>query len=129
MAALRMTASAPPTADLTHRIGRTPLLPIQGLEGIPEGVTVLGKAEWLNPGGSVKDRPAWEIIGAAEATGELGNGRRLLDATSGNTGIGYAWIGAARGHGVTLCVPANAGTERLRLLRALGAELVLTDPM
>jgi S-sulfo-L-cysteine synthase (O-acetyl-L-serine-dependent) len=124
-----MTASAPPTADLTHHIGRTPLLPVPGLEGVPGGVAIFGKAEWLNPGGSVKDRPAWEIIRAAEASGELGNGRILLDATSGNTGIGYAWIGAARGHRVTLCVPANASAERLRLLRALGAELVLTDPM
>ena len=129
MAALRITAFAPPTTDLTQCIGRTPLLPIRGWEGIPEDVAILGKAEWFNPGGSVKDRPAWEIIRAAEASGELDQGRGLLDATSGNTGIGYAWIGAKRGHRVTLCVPANAGAERLRLLRALGAELVLTDPM
>jgi cysteine synthase B len=116
-------------ADLTARIGGTPLVPIAGLAGIPDSVTVLGKAEWLNPGGSVKDRAAWSIVRAAEASGALGNGRRLVDATSGNTGIAYAWVGAARGFGVTLCLPANAGASRQRLLVALGAEVVLTDPM
>src|SRR5262249_30887066 len=98
-----LTAAASLPA-LTDRIGRTPLLPIGGLEGIPAGVSVAGKAEWFNPGGSVKDRAAWAIIQAAEAAGGLTN-RRLLDATSGNTGIAYAWIGAARGHRVTLCLP------------------------
>jgi len=116
-------------SDLTSRIGHTPLVPIPELEGVPEAVTVLGKAEWLNPGGSVKDRPAWGIVQAAEASGALAGGRRLLDATSGNTGIAYAWIGATRGIGVTLCLPANANHERRRLLSALGAELVLTDAM
>ncbi len=129
MTAARMIAPAPPTTDLTDRIGRTPLLTVTGLEGVPEAVTVLGKAEWLNPGGSVKDRAAWGIVRAGEASGALGRGRTLLDATSGNTGIAYAWIGGARGHRVTLCLPANANAERLRLLRALGAELVLTDPL
>lgn len=115
--------------DLTDRIGDTPLVPIGGLEGVPDAVAVLGKAEWMNPGGSVKDRAAWGIVRAAEAEGALRPGRILLDATSGNTGIAYAWIGAARGIPVTLCLPANANLERLRLLGALGAELVLTDPM
>ncbi len=115
--------------DLTARIGDTPLLSIGGLEAVPDAVTVLGKAEWLNPGGSVKDRAAWGIVRAAEADGALRPGRILLDATSGNTGIAYAWIGAARGFPVTLCVPANANAERLRLLAALGAEVVLTDAM
>ena len=114
---------------LTARIGRTPLVPVAGLEGVPDGVSVLGKAEWMNPGGSVKDRAAWGIVQAARASGELAKGRRLLDATSGNTGIAYAWIGAALGFPVTLCVPANANAERRRLLAALGAELVLTDAM
>jgi len=122
-------ATRPPVADLTARIGGTPLVAVAGLEGVPEDVTVLGKAEWLNPGGSVKDRAAWGIVRAAEAAGMLGHGRRLLDATSGNTGIAYAWIGAARGFGVTLCVPANASAARLRLLEALGAEIRLTDRM
>ena len=114
---------------LVERIGHTPLVPIPGLEGVAETVQVLGKAEWLNPGGSVKDRPGWAIVQAGERSGGLGGGRRLLDATSGNTGIAYAWIGAQRGHAVTLCLPANANAERQRLLAALGAELVLTDPM
>jgi S-sulfo-L-cysteine synthase (O-acetyl-L-serine-dependent) len=121
------TGTPPATGDLVDRIGGTPLVPIPGLDA-PERVRVLGKAEWLNPGGSVKDRAAWAIVRAAEASGAL-RGRALLDATSGNTGIAYAWIGAARGHAVTLCVPANASPERLRLLRALGADVRLTDPL
>ena len=113
---------------MIDRIGDTPLLPIGGLD-VPEGAVVLGKAEWLNPGGSVKDRAAWGIVRAALIDGSLGGGRRLLDATSGNTGIAYAWIGAALGFGVTLCVPGNAGAARLRALAALGAAVVSTDPM
>jgi S-sulfo-L-cysteine synthase (O-acetyl-L-serine-dependent) len=125
---------APPDSSLlvpglADRIGGTPLVPISGLAGVPEAVTVLGKAEWFNPGGSVKDRAAWAIVQAGERSGQLTGGRRLLDATSGNTGIAYAWIGAQRGHGVTLCLPANANGERRRLLAALGAEIVLTDPL
>jgi cysteine synthase B len=115
--------------SLTDRIGNTPLVPILGLEGVPDSVTVLGKAEWFNPGGSVKDRAAWAIVRAAEAGGALGPGRILLDATSGNTGIAYAWIGAARGWKVELCVPANANAERVRLLSALGVSIVPTDAM
>jgi cysteine synthase B len=114
---------------LVDRIGNTPLVPIDGLEGMPARVEVLGKAEWFNPGGSVKDRAAWGMIRAGEDSGALAPGRTLIDATSGNTGIAYAWIGAARGFPVELCVPSNANPERRRLLAALGAELVLTDPM
>ena len=114
---------------LVARIGNTPLVPIPGLTGVGPGVEVWGKAEWLNPGGSVKDRAAWAMIEAGEASGALGPGKVLIDATSGNTGIAYAWIGAARGFAVELCVPANAGVARRRLLAALGARLVLTDPM
>jgi cysteine synthase B len=125
----RDLAHEPPTADLTARIGGTPLVPIGGLAAVPDQVSVLGKAEWLNPGGSVKDRAAWAIVQAAMAGDRLGPGRQLLDATSGNTGIAYAWIGAAHGFGVTLCVPGSANAERRRLLTALGAQLVLTDPM
>jgi len=105
------------------------LVRIPALSGIPDGLTVLGKAEWMNPGGSVKDRAAWGIVSEARGSGRLEGGRRLLDATSGNTGIAYAWIGATLGFGVTLCLPANANQERQRLLLALGAELVLTDAM
>ena len=116
-------------AALTDFIGHTPLLPIGGLEGVSVEVAVFGKAEWFNPGGSVKDRAAWGMVQAAEASGALVPGRMILDATSGNTGIALAWIGAARGYRVTLCLPANAGAGRRRLLAALGAELVLTDAM
>ena len=116
-------------ADLTDRVGGTPLVPIRGLADVPAGVEVLGKAEWLNPGGSVKDRAALAIVRAAERSGALRPGGTILDATSGNTGIAYAWIGARRGYRVRLCVPANAGRARTRMLATLGAELVLTDPM
>ena len=116
-------------ADLIDRVGGTPLVPIRGLADVPAGVEVLGKAEWLNPGGSVKDRAALAIVRAAERSGALRPGGTILDATSGNTGISYAWIGARRGYRVRLCVPANAGRARTRMLTTLGAELVLTDPM
>ena len=92
------------------------------------GVTILGKAEWYNPGGSVKDRPALWMIRDGEKSGELGPGKVILDATSGNTGIAYAWIGAALGYKVKLCMPKNASEERKKVLRALGVEVILTDP-
>jgi cysteine synthase B len=109
-------------------IGRTPLVDLSELTGNPQ-VRLFGKAEYANPGGSVKDRPALAIIDDAVAAGRLGAGRRLLDSTSGNTGIAYAMIGAARGIPVTLCMPENASPERRRILRAYGAEIVLTDPL
>jgi len=93
------------------------------------GVELYGKAEWANPSGSVKDRPAARIIEEAEQSGELRPGKVILDATSGNTGIAYAMIGAARGYRVTLCIPANANSERKKVLQAYSAELVFTDPM
>ncbi len=91
------------------------------------GVLLLGKAEWANPGGSVKDRAASSIVAAAQAKGLLA-GRHLLDATSGNTGIAYAMLGAAGGFGVTLCMPSNVSPERKRILAAYGANIVWTDP-
>jgi cysteine synthase B len=91
-------------------------------------VQLLGKAEWTNPGGSVKDRAALNIVREAERNGELRPGRILLDATSGNTGIAYAMIGAAHGFGVKLCVPANVSLERKRILQAYGADILFTDP-
>jgi cysteine synthase B len=91
-------------------------------------VKVFAKAEWYNPGGSVKDRPALHIIQTALAQGHLGNGERLLDSTSGNMGISYATFGAALGIPVTLTIPASASRERFTMLHALGAELILTDP-
>jgi len=115
--------------DLTAHVGDTPLLLLRriGRELSPR-VKVYAKAEWFNPGGSVKDRPALNIIHTALANGDLGNGKRLLDSTSGNMGISYATFGATLGIPVTLAVPANASSERIAILRALGAELVLTDP-
>jgi cysteine synthase B len=90
---------------------------------------VFAKAEWFNPGGSIKDRPALNIIRTALASGELSGGKRLLDSTSGNTGIAYATFGATMGIPVTLTLPANASPERITLLQALGVELILTDPL
>ncbi len=93
------------------------------------GVTLYAKAEWKNPGGSVKDRPAQRMICEGLRRNQLTPGRRILDATSGNTGIAYAMIGAALGYGVTLCVPENITPERKRILRTYGAELIFTDPL
>nr|MBI2905051.1 cysteine synthase family protein [Chloroflexota bacterium] len=114
---------------LEARVGNTPLLRLaQVTTGLPSTVQVFAKAEWFNPSGSVKDRPALNILRAALDNGDL-NGRRLLDSTSGNMGIAYATFGAARNVGVTLAVPGNASPERLSILRALGAALILTDPL
>ena len=107
-------------------VGNTPLLPLNHLSS---RVKVYAKAEWFNPGGSVKDRPALNIIRAALAAGELTGGRRLLDSTSGNMGIAYATLGIPLAVQVTLAIPANASPERLTILKALGADLVLTDPL
>ena len=111
-------------------IGRTPLVRLHRFEReVPAGIELYAKAEWQNPGGSVKDRAAARMILEGEASGKLTAGRTILDATSGNTGIAYAMVGAARGYSVKLCVPANASPERKLMLRALGAELVLTNPL
>jgi S-sulfo-L-cysteine synthase (O-acetyl-L-serine-dependent) len=110
-------------------IGRTPLVRLQLFERETPGVELYAKAEWQNPGGSVKDRAAARMILDGEATGKLTAGKTILDATSGNTGIAYAMVGAARGYKVKLCVPENASPERKLILRALGAELVLTNPL
>jgi cysteine synthase B len=115
---------------LDSLVGNTPLLPLRKVtEELSPYVKVYAKAEWFNPSGSVKDRPALNIIRAALETGELSGGRRLLDSTSGNTGIAYATFGASLGIPVTLVVPSNASPERLGMLRALGAELILSDPL
>ena len=109
-------------------VGNTPLLELRGVSREVPGVTILGKAEWYNPGGSVKDRPALWMIREGERSGKLSPGKVILDATSGNTGIAYAWLGASLGYEVKLCMPKNASEERKRILRALGVEVVLTDP-
>lgn len=97
--------------------------------GLPSDVQVFAKAEWFNPGGSIKDRPAFNILRTALASCDLIPGKRLLDSTSGNMGIAYTTLGAAMDVPVSLAVPANASPERIAILRALGADLVLTDPL
>jgi cysteine synthase B len=110
------------------RIGNTPLLRLDRITRDLPGVQILGKAEWLNPGGSVKDRAAFNIVTTARARGKFAAGKILLDSTSGNTGIAYAMIGAAEGFPVTLCMPENVSIERKRILHAYGAEIIYTDP-
>ncbi len=117
---------APPNSGLETVVGNTPLLPLDKLSA---AVKIYAKAEWFNPGGSIKDRPALNIIRAALSTGQLDGSRRLLDSTSGNMGIAYATLGVSLDVPVTLAIPANASQERLVILKALGAELVLTDPL
>src|SRR5712671_6170403 len=133
-----MSSSTPPAPVAVNRvsssvldmIGRTPLVRLQRFEReAPGGVELYAKAEWQNPGGSVKDRAAARMILEGETSGRLTPGRTILDATSGNTGIAYAMVGAARGYAVKLCVPENASPERKLMLRALGADLLLTDPL
>jgi cysteine synthase B len=110
-------------------IGRTPLVRLHQFERESPGVELYAKAEWQNPGGSVKDRAAARMILEGEASGKLTANKIIIDATSGNTGIAYAMVGAARGYRVTLCMPENASAERKLILRALGAELILTSPL
>src|SRR4030095_6747535 len=109
-----------------ERIGNTPLLRIERIASHLVNVQIAAKAEWLNPGGSVKDRPAQSMIQAGIASGELRSGKTILDATSGNTGIAYAMIGAALGYRVKLFLPHSASEERKRILEAYGATLVMT---
>jgi cysteine synthase B len=111
----------------TDRIGNTPLLRLVRVARELPGVEILGKAEWLNPGGSIKDRAAANIVAEARASGKLTSGKILLDSTSGNTGIAYAMIGAAQGFPVTLCMPENVSVERKRILHAYGANIIYTD--
>ena len=110
-------------------IGNTPLLRLSVIEKDLPGVELYAKAEWLNPGGSVKDRPAARMICEGLQSGQLTRDKRILDATSGNTGIAYAMIGAAMGYGVTLCVPSNITPERKRILHAYGPDLIFTDAL
>src|SRR6202451_2079214 len=110
--------------SLRERIGNTPLLRFERSATGLGGAQVLAKAEWNNPGGSVKDRAASNIVAEALSAGKLGAGKILLDSTSGNTGIAYAMLGAAYGIPVTLCMPSNVSVERKRILRAYGATIV-----
>jgi len=121
-----LSGTVPSIVDL---IGHTPLIRLSSFETGLRNVELQAKAEWRNPGGSVKDRPAARMIADGERAGLLTPDKILLDATSGNTGIAYAMIGAARGYRVHLCVPENVTPERKRILRAFGAEIEFTDPM
>ncbi|HTO21058.1 MAG TPA: PLP-dependent cysteine synthase family protein [Spirochaetia bacterium] len=115
--------------SLVEAIGNTPLVRLSRVtEGISPDVEVLAKAEWMNPGGSVKDRPALWMILDGERRGALSPGKTILDASSGNTAVAYAMIGAARGYRVKLCVPSNVDRMMIATLTAYGAEVVLTDP-
>src|SRR5919108_3598528 len=116
-------------ASVVDLIGNTPLIRLSGFEAGLRNVELYAKAEWKNPGGSVKDRPAARMIADGERSGALTRDKIILDATSGNTGIAYAMIAAARGYRVRLCVPANVTPERKRILQAYGAKIVFTDPM
>ena len=116
--------------NIERQIGNTPLLSFRRVtQHLPADVRVLAKAEWQNPGGSVKDRAAYQIIRSAETDGSLRPGRTILDSTSGNTGIAYAMIGAAKGYRVKLFLPENVSPERVSILRAYDVDLVFTDPL
>jgi S-sulfo-L-cysteine synthase (O-acetyl-L-serine-dependent) len=117
-----------PGQSLLDRIGNTPLLRFDRLTAHLPGVALLGKAEWYNPGGSVKDRAAANIVSEGRRSGNFSDGKILLDATSGNTGIAYAMLGAAEGFPVTLCMPTNVSLERKKILQAYGANILYTDP-
>ena len=121
-----LLSTEPIGASLLTRIGNTPLLRLERVRSGPPQVEFYAKAEWFNPGGSVKDRPALSMIQGGLASGALRPGKTIIDATSGNTGIAYAMIGAALGYPVKLCLPASASHERKRILAAYGAELVIT---
>jgi cysteine synthase B len=125
-----VTSGVPRTSQsVIDLIGNTPLVRLSSFERGLRNVELWAKAEWRNPGGSVKDRPAARMIFDGERSGKLTRDKIILDATSGNTGIAYAMIGAARGYRVRLCVPANVTPERKRILAAYGADIVFTDPM
>jgi cysteine synthase B len=120
---------SPSVSSVIDLIGNTPLIRLSSFEAGLRNVELYVKAEWRNPGGSVKDRAAARMMADGERSGALTRDKILLDATSGNTGIAYAMIGAARGYRVRLCVPENVTPERKRILKAFGAEVVFTDPM
>jgi cysteine synthase B len=127
------TTSAPPVSrlkatNLLSMIGNTPLIRMERIARDLPGIEIYGKAEFFNPGGSVKDRAALNMILDGERTGKLTRDKIILDSTSGNTGIAYAMIGAHKGYKVKLCLPKNASMERKHVLKAYGAEMVLTDP-
>lgn len=123
---------SPPSLNLEAQVGNTPLIQLKriaAIEELSDSVRLFAKAEWFNPSGSVKDRPALNIIRTAEMKGELRPGMTLLDSTSGNMGIAYAMLGASRGYKVKLVLPENASPERIAILQAYGVDLIFTDPL
>jgi cysteine synthase B len=114
-------------SNLLDKIGNTPLFRMQRLAREFPGIELYGKAEFFNPGGSVKDRPGLNMIEQGERSGQLTPDKTMIDATSGNTGIAYAMIAACKGYRVKLCLPENASPERKHILRAFGAEMVFSD--
>lgn len=123
------TVSESITPSIVDLVGNTPLIRLRKIERDWQGVELYAKAEWKNPGGSVKDRPALRMIQEGIASGQLTADKMILDATSGNTGIAYAMMGAALGYRVTLCMPENVTPERKRILRSYGAEIIFTNPL
>jgi cysteine synthase B len=128
LAVVKPSLSTGPETALLSQIGNTPLIELKKIAADLPGVQIFGKAEFFNPGGSVKDRPALNMILDGERTGALTRDKIILDSTSGNTGLAYAMIGAARGYRVRLVLPGNASIERKRMLKAYGAETIFTDP-
>jgi len=121
---------SPEAHSLAELVGNTPLIRLRRIAAhLPQTVEVYAKAEWFNPSGSVKDRPALNIIRAAEASGQLTPDKTLLDSTSGNMGIAYATLARSLGYTIKLAIPANASPERLSILRALGVDFLLTSPL
>ncbi len=126
----KTSLSAPTLGEsILKRIGNTPIIRLNKIGGIPDGVSIYAKAEWFNPGGSVKDRPALRIIEDGEKSGRLKKGRIIIDSTSGNTGIAYAMIGAVKGYNVTLVMPSNVSEERKAIVSSYGADIIYTDPL
>jgi len=125
-----MSSGGPDRGSLLDRIGHTPLLRLRRVtQDLPDRVEVYLKAEWFNPGGSVKDRPVLRMLDDAERDGRLEPGKTILDSTSGNAGIAYAMIGAVKGYPVDLVMPASASEERKRIIAAYGARITLSDPL
>ena len=123
-------ALSPARRSVIDLVGRTPLVKINKITaGLPPDVSVYAKLEGFNPGGSVKDRAALSMIEEAESTGRLTHDKVILDSTSGNTGIAYAWIGAVKGYKVELVVPANVSEERKKILNAFGAHVIFSNPL
>jgi cysteine synthase B len=124
----RVLTAVPVLESILDAIGNTPLLRL-GLAGLPPGAEVWGKCEWFNPGGSVKDRTALSLVTEGEKSGALTRGKVIVDSSSGNTAVGLALVGRAKGYAVELYMPGSVNAERQALCRAYGAQIVLTDPL